>query len=245
MSLPVSVIPFNRFLGNLARCYRLLSIVRVHQQPPLDLIYPAADILRAAIVLAHASLEDLLRSVAGNRWTLISPEEVADELPFPGSGKVDGKFGSLLAHRGRSIDALVEESLCKFQEARYQYLDRLTLNSVDDICALLRKIKVDHSMFRREFARIAWLITRRHKVVHNADLSSEDLSQPPPLSPDDVERIFKGIDALSEFVCTLAPAVLPGRDASYSDEVRRLVHDIRLMNKAAHEHFRNNPREID
>src|SRR5688500_5534752 len=125
MSLHPSAVPFHRFATNHARCFRMLSVVGVENRE----IYPTGDILRGALVLAHASLEDLLRSIARYRWDMISDDDFANDLPFPGTGKANGRFGDLLQHKEKAVAQVLQESLAEFKAAKEEYLSRKTFNN--------------------------------------------------------------------------------------------------------------------
>jgi hypothetical protein len=123
----------------------------------------AADILRAAVVVAHAYLEDFLRTLA----TALLPERgerSLDEVPLAGlSGRAE-KFllGKLAQHRGKLVDDVLRQSVS-------EYLERSSFNSTDEIARLLETLGFKVSDFNQNFAAIDQMITRRHQIVHRAD----------------------------------------------------------------------------
>jgi RiboL-PSP-HEPN len=123
------------------------------------------DILRAGVVLLHASLEDFLRSLA-TVFLPIADEQVLDSIPLVGTGQTGHpeKFflGKLAAHRGKTVDDVITESV-------RQYLEYSNYNNASDIAGLLRKIGVDASGVKDMFADIERIIKRRHQIVHRAD----------------------------------------------------------------------------
>lgn len=123
------------------------------------------DILRAAIVLLHASLEDFLRSLAAV-FLPAAEEEVLNSVPLVGterSGRPE-KFllGKLAAHRGKTVDDVIKESV-------EQHLEYSNYNNASDIAALLGKIGVRVDAVESTFANLEKIIKRRHQIVHRAD----------------------------------------------------------------------------
>lgn len=121
------------------------------------------DLLRAAIVLLHASLEDFLRGLAA--WKLpLAERRVIDGIPLVGIGPNAKKFslGELTAHRGKYVDDVIRESVDK-------HLEDSNYNDTTQICSLLEDIGVDSSLVNSEFTSLQEMIERRHQIVHRAD----------------------------------------------------------------------------
>lgn len=121
------------------------------------------DILRAAVVLLHASLEDVLRGVA--YWKLpTASADVLNKIPLVGQGPNPTKFylGALTTFRGRTVDDVFTESV-------NVHLERSNYNNTDDIAALLTSIGVDTTTVDATFADLQALMERRHQIVHRAD----------------------------------------------------------------------------
>ena len=124
-----------------------------------------ADVLRAAAVLLHATLEDFIRSI--ERWKLpsVTDHAILDKVPFAGSKNVRADkvpLGHLLQFKGRSVDELLIESI-------QEHLGRVSYNDVTDILGHLIPLGVDKAQITCDFAVISELIGRRHKIVHEAD----------------------------------------------------------------------------
>lgn len=121
------------------------------------------DLLRAGVVFLHASLEDMLRSIAN--WKLpLAGQDVIDDIPLIGVGANPKRFllGALVAHRGKTIDQLITESVS-------DSLDRSNYNNVGDIASLLTSIGVNVENVNDEFDQLNELMERRHQIVHRAD----------------------------------------------------------------------------
>ena len=123
------------------------------------------DVLRAATVFLHATLEDFLRGIT--LWKLPRNDAgILDDIPLSGLGPSNRpeKFllGKLFQHSGKTIDAVIEESI-------KNYLANTTYNNTDDIASTLRKIGVQPANVNAEFAILLTLMKRRHHIVHQAD----------------------------------------------------------------------------
>jgi hypothetical protein len=135
-----------------------------------------ADILRAAIILLHAALEDLLRSVE----ELLLPGASKDSfgalkfLPETGSGK-DGvatvkdakeKFSlvELADYRGRTVDDVIAKAI-DF------HLERSNYNNIGELKAALDRVGINNRVWETPAvaASLAAMMTRRHLIAHRAD----------------------------------------------------------------------------
>ena len=124
------------------------------------------DLLRAAVVFLHATLEDCLRSVA--RFYL--PEaglETINKIPLAGSRWIRAEkfpLGSLIEHRGKTVDDLINESIT-------QHLERRSFNDTTDISVLLKSLDFLSERIERTLPTLQGLMSRRHQIVHQADRS--------------------------------------------------------------------------
>jgi hypothetical protein len=102
----------DRFNLNVSRVKNLVSIYRTqlagkgkgrrgHQK---------TDVLRAAMVLLHASLEDVLRSLAYWKLPAAAPN-VLDLIPITGGPATKFTLGTLSAHRGKTVDQVIKDEL--------------------------------------------------------------------------------------------------------------------------------------
>jgi hypothetical protein len=123
------------------------------------------DILRAAVVLIHASLEDFLRTLASELLPA-GDENSLKDIPLAGSGSFgrNEKFvlGQLAQHRGKTVDELLRQSVA-------DNLGRSNYNNTKEIAQLLTKIGFKPEEHNDEFAAIDQMIQRRHQIVHRAD----------------------------------------------------------------------------
>lgn len=150
------------------------------------------DILRAATVFLHASLEDLLRSLS--YWKLPDAgKESIDKIPLVGGKGSAIKFllGELVAHKGKTVDDLIKESV-------NQYLERSNYNNIDEIVNLLRSIKIEYATANGEFNALTELMNRRHQIVHRADIIDTAGDQE-KVNPITVNHVYKWIESVEKF----------------------------------------------
>jgi hypothetical protein len=153
----------DRFSLNIARVKNLVTIYsksrvgkgkgrRGHQE---------TDVLRAATVLLHASLEDVLRSLA--YWKLpYAAASVLDQIPFAGGTSTKISLGILSLQRGKSVHDVVKESV----DAN---LERSNYNNSREVCALLQSIGLNTATLVPYLAVLEDAMKRRHQIVHRAD----------------------------------------------------------------------------
>lgn len=154
-----------RFRANLDRVRRL--VVLYDRETGATAGRPSVsegDILRAAVVFLHASLEDLLRAAASERMPGTSPEETLKQVPFPsGDGrKTTFTLADLAAYRGRRVDDVLAEAVGA-------YLDRSSYNNTDDVARLLRQIGLPPGLVAPHAAQLQAMMQRRHLIAHRVD----------------------------------------------------------------------------
>lgn len=153
----------DRFDRNISRVRNLISIYRTqlagagrgrrgHAQ---------TDVLRAAVVLLHASMEDVLRSLAYWKLPDAAPEVLA-EIPLKGGTAIKFTLGTLSAFRGKSVDDVIKESTDSS-------LERSNYNNATEVVSLLQSIGVDTIPLAGYMAELENTMKRRHKIVHRAD----------------------------------------------------------------------------
>ena len=154
----------NRFERNIARVRHLVAVYeglsgRGRGRRPVH----STDILRAATVLLHASLEDALRSLELEVLPTAGRDEI-DKVPLKGLGHNAQKFylGELVPHRGKSVNDVIRESVI-------EYLGRRSYNNVTEIDAAICRVGVDTAGLQHLYPEIAQMIDRRHHIVHQAD----------------------------------------------------------------------------
>lgn len=153
----------DRFERNISRVRNLLSIYRTQLAGPGRgrRGHAQTDVLRAAVVLLHASMEDALRSLAYWKLPAASPDVLA-EIPLKGGTAIKFTLGTLSAFRGKSVDDVIKESTDSS-------LERSNYNNTTEVASLLKSIGVDTAPLSAHMAELENTMKRRHKIVHRAD----------------------------------------------------------------------------
>lgn len=156
-------IAWERLEQNLKRASGLLNMyesLKRHRRgrPPT----PISDLLRAATVFLHASLEEFLRSVAAEYWPK-GDSRVLDDIPLVGNAPATKHTILALAkHRGKTVDSLLRESV-------HAYLLTASFNDTRQICGFLETVGINASIIEDLLPDLQDLMERRHNIVHQAD----------------------------------------------------------------------------
>ena len=128
------------------------------------------DILRAAVVFLHATLEDFLRYIV-SKFIPSGSEAALNKISLIGSSRAEKFFlGKLAEHRHKTVDQLITDSV----EA---HLDKRSFNDTNDISELLESAGVQVDVVRKFYSSLNELMTRRHQIVHKGDLIACDDKQ--------------------------------------------------------------------
>ena len=150
---------------NLARVDNLIRVYEVHLlgtgrgRRPVS----SSDVLRAAVVFLHATLEDFLRSVA--EWKLpLASQDVLKDIPLVGQKGRAEKFylGDLVKHRNKTIHRLFKESVSA-------YLEKSNYNNIGEVKHLLKSCSIGTENVSKYFNDLGKLMARRHHIVHRID----------------------------------------------------------------------------
>ena len=154
----------DRLEVNLARAETLVLIYKTHLKGSGRgrRGHAKTDVLRAAVVFIHASVEEVLRSIA--YWKLpLAGQDYLDTLFLPGEGKKVA-LGALVAHRGKSVDEVITQAV-------NDELEKSNYNNPKEIAALCTSVGVPLHEVNGHFSVIDQMMKRRHKIVHRADRS--------------------------------------------------------------------------
>lgn len=160
-----------RFHDNLARVRNLAKMYDKALAPvgrgrrPVN----SADVLRAAVVLLHATLEDFIRTIAHDLLPL-QEGGVLNKVPLSGTGEHGRpeKFllGRLVQFRGETVDQVLSKSVEAF-------LERSNYNKPDDLASVIADIGLDKTKVESLFGSLSKMMERRHWIVHRADRNPE------------------------------------------------------------------------
>lgn len=152
-----------RYEPNLARVRKLVDAYRAIAGPgPGRRSLDTIDVLRAAVVFLHATLEDVLRTLLARRWPTAGPEHPFDGIPVAPGRRDRVTLTDLASHRGKSVDDVVRESV-------NAYLERSNFNNVADVKTAMQRAGLDFEAIAPQASSLAAMMTRRHQIVHRAD----------------------------------------------------------------------------
>ena len=153
----------DRFALNIARVRNLVAIYRNQLAGPGRgrRGHQKTDVLRAATILLHASVEDVLRSLA--YWKLPNAgAQVLDQIPFAGGTTLKITLGALAEQKGKSVADVIRASV----DAS---LERSNYNNLSEVCSLLQSIGLNTAAVQAYLPRLDDAMKRRHQIVHRAD----------------------------------------------------------------------------
>ncbi len=116
---------------------------------------PESDILRAAVVLLHATLEDLLRSLAEWKLPAAKPEVFAEIALVGTKGRTKFGLQELADFRGKTVDEIIADSV-------KEHLERTSYNHPGDVKNTLGNIGVVLKIDDDDAAELAAMMSRRH-----------------------------------------------------------------------------------
>ena len=153
------------FDANISRVRSLLEVYdQLAASGPGRPSVAQTDILRAGIVLLHASLEDLIRTSSEHLLPL-GDVAVLDDIGFPmpdGKNVERSRLGVLARFRSDSVQDVIRVAVA----ARLQ---RSNYNNVNEVGTALERIGVNRNVLSPDEASIEAMMKRRHLVVHRAD----------------------------------------------------------------------------
>lgn len=165
----LSDIQSEAFGHNIERVRGLISIYRNKLSPSGGGRRPvhATDVLRAASVLLHAALEDMLRGIASFYVANNANPEILNRIPLVGYGE-NGRsekffLGALAAHKNKEVKELIKDSVKSY------YYGFATFNNTKDIANVLQACGIAPSVVETFFPELDEMIQRRHDIVHHAD----------------------------------------------------------------------------
>jgi RiboL-PSP-HEPN len=186
----------HRFQSDISRVAGLIALFRWHAANLHEDLSPdhKPDLLRAAVVLLHASLEDLFRSIAEWKLPTASPTSL-DRIPLACTEKDKERFtlADLAEFCGQTVDWVIARSV-------ESYLERSSYNNVGELTELLRKTGIEYAIPKEIRDKLAAMMSRRHRIAHRVD---RDLSE--EIDPGAPQR---GLSILPEVVVEWKMAVI-------------------------------------
>lgn len=206
----------SRFRANLSRVRSLIEIYdRLTGGARGRASVAETDLLRSAVVLLHATLEDLLRGLLAQRLPSAPPDSLNGlPLPLPPTSKPkDPKpkplisIVDLAAFRGRTVDGVIRDAVAA-------WLEWSNYNVVKDIADGLERIGLPTTLIGPLGGDLDAMMKRRHLIAHRADASES--TGPGHHSARSLRRntVTSWISAVEQFgegaIGAIRTATLPG-----------------------------------
>ena len=155
----------SRFRSNLTRVRALVAVYqeRAGAGPGRRDVH-TTDLLRAAVVFLHATMEDVLRSMLEWKWPQTDAREQLRDIEVLVGGKLQQKLtlADLLGHRGSSVDDVIRSSIAA-------HLEKSNFNHLGDVKVALARSGLDGALVAPYERELAAMMARRHLIVHRAD----------------------------------------------------------------------------
>ncbi|MDX9723981.1 MAG: hypothetical protein RBU37_24740 [Myxococcota bacterium] len=155
-----------RFRANLNRVTKLVELFKEHASGRGRAAVAETDVLRAAVVLLHAALEDLLRSIEEILLPTMPPETFDGwklSLPStPRSQKERFTLKELLEFREKTVDEVLVLAI-------QQYLAHSNYNSFGELAAAVKRVGLNVTPLRPHQPDLDAMMQRRHWIAHRAD----------------------------------------------------------------------------
>ena len=148
------------------------------------------DILRAAWVLVHASMEDFLRSLL--KWKF--------------KNNYYDKICTLLVKKNLTVKCRGRKPKCKPNEVVKEYLEtNYSVGNKNKIVLSLMSMGICEEKAKNyDYGELDELMNRRHKIVHSADRNFEGeevgVREENEIQVEPVEKYIKEVEKLSDFV---------------------------------------------
>ena len=173
---------FNSNIERVDGLCNLYTKLKIDQVPDSN-VYKLSDMLRAATVLLHSSFEEYYRNIITQWLPSKGNENTLNDINLPSdAGKRGQKYTlfSLLEYKDKTVNDVFIESI-------KAHMSRTTFNSYSEICAWGTKIGLNFRSFNDLETKysddIDKAVSRRHKIVHEADTLRNEEKQSNRLSP--------------------------------------------------------------
>lgn len=162
---------------------RVKNLIKIYERVKDDKNEHNTDILRAAVVLLHATLEDCLRSLSYSRLPSSTPDELNQTQHKLTLGKI-------AEYRGKTVNELIADSVL-------EYLERATYNNSADIAKALKSLSI--TLEKPDLTQLDIAIKRRHVIVHRADRSDKD-GEVSRVTPIQATHVSKWVEDVERFI---------------------------------------------
>lgn len=188
----------DEFQQNTDRVKNLILAFQLLEENNIEDSETRKDILRAAVVFMHSTLEEIIRNLFigllpnGNNRHL-------NKIPFVGH-EVHHPKGILLGHlkdfNGRFVENIILESI-------ENYVDTLNVNNTTQLSTLFEMVEISTESLRQYFPELESLMKRRHQIVHQMDRSNELDPLMEPVTNIELQTVIDWQNALHDFFSEL------------------------------------------
>lgn len=202
---------YSRFWQNMARTLNLVTVaidLRTDDDPP-ELSIKGEDVVRAVIVFLYASVEDFLRELVRILYKRL-PEVRLDEIPIRVGSKNSKTIGlgTLARHPDKVFSNVVRESV-------NEWLSEKNFSKVPAVTAILQELRIKIDKNWTDYLKsLSQLMQRRHRIVHNADLSKPTDVRPKKITLHESQMILGWFHDVDFFVTELVISLLPTEEAA-------------------------------
>ena len=188
------------FRENQRRVENLISAAKDLSVGPPAQIELSQDVLRAAVVFLHSSLEEIVRNLYVQRLPNVQNRESLNRIPLltdpPNIRPTQVLLGQLAQFRGQFVENVIVRSI----EA---YVSSFNLNNTTQLAQSLQLLEIEVVKLEEYFPELNRLMARRHQIVHQMDRTNEFDPLTVPLSPIDVISVSRWKLTLEEFASAL------------------------------------------
>lgn len=183
-------------LDNMNRVHRIIGLFEKAEALDIGLPEEREEVLRAAVVLLHSSLEEVVRNLFVERLPKCSVD-VLNELSYPTPGNISKTKGVLLGdlfndYQGRFVDNVIVDAI-------NYHIDRMNINNSTQLSAMLHKVNIDTQELKSTLNELDELMKRRHQIVHQMDRNDRLDPDTRPISPIDLETVRNWFSAMEHF----------------------------------------------
>jgi hypothetical protein len=158
------------------------------------------DVLRAAVVFLHSSLEEIIRNLYVRRLPNVRNVENLNKIPLltnpPSIRPTQILLGQLASFGGMFVENVIIKSIEAF-------VDSFNLNNTNQLAQSLKLAEIELVDLEPYFADLNRLMARRHQIVHQMDRTNELDPLTAPLSPIGADTVRQWKVALEGFASAL------------------------------------------
>lgn len=192
------------FLENQRRVENLISAAAGLAAGSPAQIELSHDVLRAAVVFLHSSLEEIVRNLYVQRLPNVKNKDNLNKIPLltdpPNIRPAPVFLGQLAQFSGQFVENVIIKSI----EA---YVDSFNLNNTTQLAQSLQLVEIGVVKVEKYFPELNRLMARRHQIVHQMDRTNALDPLTVPLSPIDIETVSQWKLTLEDFASALFESV--------------------------------------